>query len=178
MKKLAKIIIICILIIGVIVTIIVLKNNKKDTSISYDTNNYDIDEPLEGYEEDEEEIEKEDFLDEATYNELIKIAKETEPSGTYYYSKFVEIGREEKENEIDRYVWAQYGRTNEEQQEESATSIPLKITISLTDYSTISRDIPPDNTDYKKYFPKVAEDLDTMEGIDKKEMYEDVFYGI
>ena len=177
MKKSAKIIIICILIIGVIVTIIVLKNNKKDTStISNDTNNYDLDDPWEG-DDEVVDFEKEDSLDEATYNELIKIAKETEPSGTYYYSKFVEIGREEKENEIDRYVWAQYGRTNEEQQEESATSIPLKITISLTDYSIISRDIPPDNTDYKKYFPKVAEDLDTMEGIDKKEMYEDVFYG-
>ena len=178
MKKLARIIIICILIIGVIVTIIVLKNNKKDTGIAYDTNNYDIDEPLEGYEEDEEEIEKEDFLDEATFNELIKIAKETELSGTYYYSKFVEIGREEKENEIDRYVWAQYGRTNEEQQEESATSIPLKIRISLTDYSIISRDVPPDNTDYKKYFPKVAEDLEAMDNIDKKEMYDEVFYGM
>ena len=173
MKKLAKIIIICILIIGIIVTIIILHNNKKNN----DTNNYVIDNSWEDY-EDAGDSDLEDSLDEATYNELIKIAKETEPSGTKFYSKFVEIGREEKENEIDRYVWAQYGRSDENEQEISANSLPVKITISLTDYSIISKDIPPDNTDYKEYFPKVAEDLDAIDGIDKNEMYEDVFYGI
>ena len=60
MKKLARIIIICILIIGVIVTIIVLKNNKKDTStISNDTNNYDLDDPWEG-DDEVVDFEKED----------------------------------------------------------------------------------------------------------------------
>ena len=157
MKKLAKIIIICILIIGIIVTIIILHNNKKNN----DTNNYVIDNSWEDY-EDAGDSDLEDSLDEATYNELIKIAKETEPSGTKFYSKFVEIGREEKENEIDRYVWAQYGRTNEEEQEESATSIPLKITISLTDYSIISRDVPPDKTDYKKIFSKSLQKILTL----------------
>ena len=173
MKKLAKIIIICILIIGIIVAIIILHNNKKDN----DTNNYVKDNTLEDY-EDAGDSDLEDSLDKVTYNELIKIAKETEPSGTKFYSKFVEIGREKRDNEIDRYVWAQYGRSDENEQEISANSLPVKITIFLTDYSVVSSDVPPDGTDYRKYFPKVAEELEAMDAVDKEGMYENVFYGI
>lgn len=175
MNKTTKTIIVILISVLIIVGIVVIvQKNKKDDTSKNDIMLYD----LESEDGSSSNLEDDELLFVPISEELIRIAKETEPSGTYFYAKYVLLGRETENDNYSVYIWAQYGRANQDSIEESATSVPIKMTFSLGDSSIVNTDVPPDGTDYKKYFEKVSKKISEVENKNKEELFadKDVFF--
>lgn len=172
-SKIALIVVIIILVIGACVGTYFIVNGKKGDvdNAKLETNSND-----QSLAETEKKLVDETKLKKTINKSLIDIAKNEESSSTGYYAKYFELGRVDNGNNVDVYVWTQYGRTDANENEESGTSIPVKLTISLNDYSLVNNDVPPDDTNYMTYFSAVANKLDGIELKDKDALYGEIYY--
>ena len=173
MKKSREIILIVtifVLIIGGIVgTYFIIKNIQNNNNIISNSNKQNL-------EKMHKSLIDELKLKETINKSLIELAKKDELSNKTYYAKYFELGRVENGNSLDVYVWAQYGRADENKKMVSGMSVPVKLTISLNDYSLIKSDVVPDDTNYAEYFPAVAEKFDGIEFKNKDVLYGETYY--
>ncbi len=118
----------------------------------------------------------ENKLREIINNAIIDEQKKFQTSDTGYFVKYFEINRIVNDKNIDIYVWSQFGTTDENKEVLSSTSVPAKLTIGLNDYSLINIDVPPDNTDYKRYFSSISDKLNDLEHKNIDILYGETYY--
>ena len=172
-SKIALIVVIIILIIGGIIgAYFIINGNKKEV----DTVKLGINSNGKSLSETQKELIDETKMKDIINKSLIDIAKKEETSSTGYYAKYFELGRVDNGNNVDVYVWAQYGTTYANKKEQSGTSVPVKLTISLSNYSLVNSDVPPDDTNYMTYFPAVKDKLDGIEYKNKDALYGEIYY--
>ena len=98
------------------------------------------------------------------------------PGADKYYAKYFELGKVEKGDIVDIYVWAQFGKSSSNNTIDSVTSVPVKITFSSNDYTLKTSHFPPDDTDYKTYFPDIADALSKLESQDKEKLFGQIYF--
>ena len=94
---------------------------------------------------------------------IIEIAKKNDNSADGYYARFYEIYRRNNGNNIEVYVWAKYGTVNSEKEEVKTVSMPLKLVISVKDYSMVSNDVPAEGENYKEHFSIIEDKIEEFE---------------
>lgn len=117
-------------------------------------------------------------LKSAINHALVNLAKREEEAAEGYYAKYFELGRENRDEKLDVYVWAIYGKTDSKKNEKSGTSIPIKLTFNLDSYELVDSDIPRDGTNYKTYFSTVAEKLKEVEYKEKNSLCGETYYDV
>lgn len=190
MKKISKItiaitIVVLIVALGTTVTLLCLDTKKSNEKIgqleNQIKNSSEQDVETDGEQTNKSDEDNNINIDETKLTSLINtalidIAKKDEQNSQVYYTKYFELGRNLDGNMLDVYVWSQYGTATENNTEESGTSIPIKLKISLSNYSIISNDVPPDDTYYPEYFPEVATKLKELDGKVDSSLFGKTYY--